>query len=161
MNEDRVTQFEEEVATMKVRGANVDVERWLRIGALVGLLGGIILVIVGGFMVSGTTVDADQRALVATSTMIGLALTIAGTALFVRVSIGRLLRYWLIRLVHEHRTETDRLIAAIERRGDGGTAGTAAARTTAAGTVAEPVATPDGGDVSTPDREPTSTVADG
>jgi hypothetical protein len=40
---------------------------------------------------------------------------IAGAALFIRYSVGRMLRFWLVRIVHEQRTETDRLIAAIEK----------------------------------------------
>lgn len=114
MNEDRIAQFEEEISGLRVRGSSADTERWLRIGAVVGLVGGVLLVVAGGILVSGTTDDADQRALAATSTMIGIALTIAGTALYVRVSFARMLRYWLVRLVHEHRTETDRIVAAIE-----------------------------------------------
>ena len=47
--------------------------------------------------------------------MLGLALVVVGTALFVRYSMTRFMRYWLVRLVHEQRSETDRLIAAIER----------------------------------------------
>jgi hypothetical protein len=46
--------------------------------------------------------------------LIGLALVIAGAALFVRYSIARFMRFWLVRLVHEHRSETDRLIAALK-----------------------------------------------
>lgn len=116
MNEDRVRQFEQEVANLKVRGSSHDTERWLQIAAVVALVGGVLLVLVGGLQVSGTTNDADQRAMLATATFVGLALTIAGTALYVRVSFGRLLRYWLVRLVHEHRSETDRLIDAIKDR---------------------------------------------
>jgi hypothetical protein len=44
-----------------------------------------------------------------------LALVIAGAALFVRYSIARFMRFWLVRLVHEHRTETDRTIEALKR----------------------------------------------
>jgi hypothetical protein len=43
---------------------------------------------------------------------------IAGAALFIRYSVGRLLRFWLVRIVHEQRTETDRLIAAMEKLAD-------------------------------------------
>jgi hypothetical protein len=32
--------------------------------------------------------------------------------------VGRLLRFWLVRIVHEQRTETDRLIAAMEKLAD-------------------------------------------
>jgi hypothetical protein len=45
----------------------------------------------------------------------GLALIIAGAALFVRYSLARYLRFWLIRLTYESRANTDRIVEAIER----------------------------------------------
>lgn len=116
MNDDRVQQFEDEVASMKLRGSSRDVEKWLQILAAVGLVGGLVLVLVGAFQVPSTSDDADQRAMLATSTYVGLAVVVVGAALFIRVSVGRLLRYWLIRIVHEQRSETDRLIEAIKDR---------------------------------------------
>lgn len=116
MNDDRVQQFEAEVASMKLRGSSRDVEKWLQILAAVGLVGGLVLVLVGAFQVPSTSDGADQRAMLATSTYVGLAVVVVGAALFVRVSVGRLLRYWLVRIVHEQRTETDRLIEAIKSR---------------------------------------------
>jgi hypothetical protein len=116
MNEDRVQHFEDEVGKMKVRGASRDTERWLQILAVLALVGGLALVVVGAIQVSGADNEADRQSFLATSTFIGLALTIAGAALFVRVSFGRMLRYWLVRLVHEQRTETDRLIDAVKNR---------------------------------------------
>ena len=40
---------------------------------------------------------------------------LAGAALFVRYSMARYLRFWLVRLVHESRANTDRIVDAIER----------------------------------------------
>ena len=48
----------------------------------------------------------------------GLAIVVAGAALFVRYSMSKFLRFWLVRLVHEQRAETDRLIAAIQASRD-------------------------------------------
>jgi protein-S-isoprenylcysteine O-methyltransferase Ste14 len=81
----------------------------------VALVAGVALAVVGGFQASGTTEVGDQLAFLATGTLIGLALVIAGAALFVRYSIARFMRFWLVRLVHEHRTETDRTIEALKR----------------------------------------------
>jgi hypothetical protein len=39
---------------------------------------------------------------------------IAGAALFVRYSIARFMRFWLVRLVHEHRSETDRVVEVLK-----------------------------------------------
>ena len=110
MNEDRIQTFTEEIAEMKLRGARADRERMLLVLGIVALVAGVGLAIFGGFQASGTSDTGDQVAFLATGTLIGLALVIAGTALFVRYSLARFLRFWLVRLVHEHRTETDRLI---------------------------------------------------
>jgi hypothetical protein len=88
--------------------------RWLLILGGLGLVAGVGLAIFGGFQASGTTDLGDQVAFLATGTLIGLALVIAGAALFVRYSIARFMRFWLVRLVHEHRSETDRVIGALK-----------------------------------------------
>lgn len=113
MNEDRIQTFTEEIAAMKLRGARSDRERWLLVLGVVSLIAGVGLAAFGGFQASGTAVLADQIAYLATGTLLGIALVIAGAALFVRYSIARFMRFWLVRLVHENRTETDRIVRAV------------------------------------------------
>jgi hypothetical protein len=114
MNEDRINAFTEEIGELKLRSASADRERWLFVLGCAGLIVGVFLALYGGFQASGTANQADQVAFLATGSFLGLALVAAGTALFVRYSLTKFLRYWLVRLVHENRAETDRLIAAIE-----------------------------------------------
>ena len=116
MNDDRIAAFTEEIGELKLRSAKADRDRALFVLGCAALIGGVVLAVVGGIQASGTTVAADQWAAIATGSLLGLALVIAGTALFVRYSMTRFMRYWLVRMVHEQRSETDRLIAAIERR---------------------------------------------
>lgn len=113
MNDDRIQTFTEEIAAMKLRGARADRERWLLALGVVALVAGVGLAVYGGFQASGTAVAADQIAYLATGTLVGLVLVVAGTALFVRYSIARFMRFWLVRLVHENRTETDRVVKAL------------------------------------------------
>ncbi len=113
MNEDRIQTFTEEIAAMKLRGARADRERWLLVLGVVSLVAGVGLAVYGGFQASGTAVAADQIAYLATGTLVGLVLVVAGTALFVRYSLARFMRFWLVRLVHENRTETDRVVKAL------------------------------------------------
>ena len=114
MNENRIQTFTEEIGELKLRGARADRERWLLAIGTVALVAGVALAVIGGFQASGTTEVGDQLAFLATGTLIGLALVIAGAALFVRYSIARFMRFWLVRLVHEHRSETDRMIGALK-----------------------------------------------
>lgn len=113
MNEDRIKAFTEEIGDLKLRGARGDRERILLVVGVVALVAGVVLAVLGGFQASGTQDLGDQVAFLATGTFIGLALVIAGTALFVRYSVARFLRFWLVRLVHEHRSETDRVVNAL------------------------------------------------
>ena len=76
---------------------------------------GLAMAIIGGIQVTNTLNPANQRAFMATGSFLGIALLIAGAALFVRYSLARYLRFWLIRLVHESRANTDRVVDAIER----------------------------------------------
>jgi len=114
MNEDRIQTFTEEIGELKLRGARADREHWLLVLGVVGLVAGVGMAIFGGFQASGSAILEDQVAFLATGTLIGLALVIAGTALFVRYSLARFMRFWLVRLVHEHRSETDRLVSALK-----------------------------------------------
>lgn len=114
MNEERVKTFTAEVSEMKLRGARADRERLLLAVGVVALVAGVGLAVFGGFQASGTTELGDQVAYLATGTFIGLALVVAGTALFVRYSVARFMRFWLVRLVHEHRSETDRVVEALK-----------------------------------------------
>lgn len=123
MNDERINEFSDEVAQLQLRAARGDRERLFLAAGIVALVVGIVLTVVGGISASGSAVAADQTAAIATGSYIGIALLIAGAALFIRYSVGRMLRFWLVRLVHEQRTETDRLIAAIERLAERDTPG--------------------------------------
>lgn len=116
MNEERITEFTNEVAELKLRGAKGDSERWLLLLGSILLIAGVALGVVGGVTASGSANTADQVAAIATGGLLGLVLVVAGAALFIRFSLGRLLRFWMVRLVHEHRSETDRLIQAITKK---------------------------------------------
>jgi hypothetical protein len=116
-NPDRVDTFKSEIDGLKLRGSGAEGERRLLLLGGLALAAGIVLTIIGGIQVTNNTGPADQRAFMATGTFLGIALIIAGAALFVRYSLSRYLRFWLIRLIHESRANTDRIVEAIERAG--------------------------------------------
>jgi hypothetical protein len=117
MNEqpDRVAEFTSEIDSMKLRATSAAGEKRLLVLGLVTLAAGLVLTIIGGIQVTNNTAPADQRAFMATGTFIGIALIIAGAAFFVRYSLARYLRFWLLRLVWESRANADRIVDAIER----------------------------------------------
>ena len=79
------------------------------------MVAGLVLTIVGGINVVNNPAPADQRAYMATGAFIGIALIIAGAAFFIRYSLARYLRFWLLRLVWESRANADRIVDAIDR----------------------------------------------
>jgi hypothetical protein len=116
MSSVRLAQFQDEVTKLKLKGGGANPERtgaaW---GVGLAIVGGIIVVVAwlsgkGG----GTSAKLDAEV----AAVIGLLVGLVGLALWVRNSLTRYLRYWLIRLIYEDREQTERLINAIEKLAD-------------------------------------------
>ncbi len=111
----RVKQFTEEIESMKLKASSSQTERWLLAIGVIAAVAGVVLVVIGGLQVQSNTDPIKQTSALATGSYLGIALLIAGAALFVRYSVTRYLRFWLIRLVWESRANTDRIVEAIEK----------------------------------------------
>ena len=118
----RLEQFRHEVDGLRVSGGKVSPERtWSLIGAvMLGL--GLAVALLSALAQRGDTTQGDATAILneivsannAQIVMImGLSLAIVGGLVWVRNSLTRYLRYWLVRLIYEDRSNTDRLIEAI------------------------------------------------
>lgn len=114
-NPDRVEQFTNDISAMRLRPTSGESESKFLVLGVVAAVAGLVLVVLGGIGAQQQANEYHQRAYMATGSYLGLALLVAGATLFLRFSIARFMRFWLIRLVHESRENTDRLIAAIER----------------------------------------------
>ncbi len=73
------------------------------------MVAGVALTIVAYSASHSTRLDLDQRDDIVAA-LIGVALTVAGAALFIRYSIAQFFRFWLARLIYEQRAATDRLV---------------------------------------------------
>jgi hypothetical protein len=115
-NQARIEQFRSEISELKLRGSSSEGERRLLVLGVVLVAVGVGLAVLGAVQV-GNYGDspADQRAFMAQGSFMGLALIIAGAALFIRFSLARYMRFWLIRMTYESRANTDRIVDAIER----------------------------------------------
>ena len=112
---DRLAQFRDEIATLDVRTpADGDDRRmlWAGIGLM---LAGVVAIFFGYWTASGTTNLLDQVPAMISGGLFGVALVAGGSGLFVRYSMSRYLRYWLLRLVYEQRLQTDRQVEVLER----------------------------------------------
>ena len=115
-NDARIDQFKSEIEGLKLRGSSSEGEKRLLIIGVLLVAAGIGLAVFGAVEV-GLVGDspADQRAYMAQGSFLGIALILAGAALFVRFSLARYMRFWMIRLTYESRANTDRIVDAIER----------------------------------------------
>lgn len=106
-----------DVAGVRVPSPSPAGERRLLALGVVLVVAGIAAVVVGWWGASGTTTVSDQIPYLISGGLLGVALTIAGSVLFLRYSLARLARFWLIRLLHEQRVQTDRIIETLKDEG--------------------------------------------
>ena len=109
-NETPVDQFKADIAAMRVKEANVGLEKAMRIvGTLLMILGAVL----AGFAIVTTlnaelvknaqptvTGPAEQRDAIVYGVS-GIVFAVIGATLFLRFSFGAYLRYWLARIVFE------------------------------------------------------------
>ncbi len=109
---ERVERFKQEINDMGLRDPATSRDRTLlRLGAA-GLILGPAIAIAGYFMSHATSKVLEQGDATIVS-IIGLTLTVAAGALFVRYSMAMFLRFWLARLSFEQQAQTDRVVAAL------------------------------------------------
>jgi hypothetical protein len=103
---DRAARFRAEAAELNVKVGNPGRENaFQRLGALAMAAG--IAVAFGAFAGSRTLSDARDVQTQTTLAVAGMALTIGGGIVFLRYSLGRFLRLWLLRQIHESRAQLD------------------------------------------------------
>jgi hypothetical protein len=100
---DREATFRAEVAALKVRGGTVGRERLLARAGAVLLAAGVLVAIYAYTLSHGTDDPLQQRDAVVVG-LVGVTVSIAGLGLFLRYSLGALLRLWLARLVLDRET---------------------------------------------------------
>lgn len=115
---DRLEEFQAELARLRVKRASPGTEHRLLLAGAVLMPVGLVLVLVGYLGASGTTELSSQVPYLISGGLLGLGCTVVGAALFLRYSLGRYLRFWLLRLIYEEHLTADRQVDALERLGD-------------------------------------------
>jgi hypothetical protein len=115
---DRLEEFQAELARLRSRGSTTSTEQRLLLAGTVLMPLGLVLVLVGYLGASGTTELSSQVPYLISGGLLGLGCTVVGAALFLRYSLGRYLRFWLLRMIYEEHTTADRQVDALERLGD-------------------------------------------
>ena len=108
-NQQRIEEFKSEIAEMRLKDPATARDRMmLRAGALLMIVG-VVVAIVAYFGSHGTQSSLEQGDFQITA-MIGICLTVAGGAIFLRYSIAQFLRFWLARIAYEQQMAADRII---------------------------------------------------
>jgi hypothetical protein len=110
---DRAEQFKSEIAAMKLKTARTSTENALQILGAVLMVVGIVIAF-GAYRASlnvtaapGTSVDLLDSNSYTPLAIGGLAVTLAGGFLFLRYSLAKFLRFWLLRQIYEQRVAID------------------------------------------------------
>jgi hypothetical protein len=112
---DRLDEFQVELARLRLKRPSRDEEqRLLLLGAALMPVG-LVVVVLGYLGASGTNDFSSQVPYLLSGGVLGLGLTVVGAALFLRYSLGRYLRFWLLRLIYEEQATADRQVEALER----------------------------------------------
>jgi hypothetical protein len=100
---DRVARLAAEIGGVRVRGGAIARERALaRLGA-VAMGAGVALAVVGYVLSHGTDNALQQRDAIVLG-LLGVTVAVSGAAVYLRYSLGQLLRFWLARLVLDRET---------------------------------------------------------
>ncbi len=123
----RLQEFETAVKQLGVTGGRANPERTgARLG-LVMLVLGVVVAVAGMLWRRGdiaTSEASDLLSEIVSSgngmifVALGMALALTGGIIWIRNSLTRYLRHWLIRLIYEDRANTDRIIEAINHTHD-------------------------------------------
>ena len=111
--EARIEQFRDEINSLDVKTPSDDNERNLMYAGIGLMVVAIVVILLGYWGASGSAIVGEQMPYLLSGGMLGLALMIAGAALFVRYSLSRYLRFWLVRDIYEQRTQTDRVVESM------------------------------------------------
>jgi hypothetical protein len=112
MSSPRLEQFQEEVGKLKVTGGGANPERlgsqW---GIGLTIVGFVIAIISWWSAYHATDFPTIHRSAIFAT--IGVGIAVVGVVIWLRNSMTRYLRYWIIRLVYEQREQTEQIVKAL------------------------------------------------
>jgi len=114
MSSERLAQLRDEVSKLKVTGGMANPERLAgKRGIGLTIFGFVVAIVSWWSAFNSADIGTNIRSQIFAA--IGIGISLVGIVLWIRNSLTRYFRFWLIRLVYEQREQTDRLIAALER----------------------------------------------
>ena len=112
---ERMERFKAEAADLQLKAGSSSRERlWLIAGLVLMAVG-----VVAALLAYQASLSADDGRDIQSYTILAVAMigvVVAGAAVFLRYSMARFLRLWLLRQLYEGQANLDRVVEAIERR---------------------------------------------
>ena len=96
----RTETFKQEVADLRIKDPNASKDQPLMFAGLALMVVGIAISIIGYLVSHGTTSSLTQNDAV-TIAILGIPVSVAGAAVFLRFSMAQFLRFWLARFIFE------------------------------------------------------------
>jgi hypothetical protein len=110
---DRVEQFKSEIAEMKLKTGRSRADGLFQLLGVILMVAGIAIAL-GAYAASlnvkttpGTNVDLLDSSSYVPLAIAGLAMSVVGGFVFLRYSLARFLRFWLLRQTYEQRVAID------------------------------------------------------
>ena len=111
----RLQEFQTQVDDLRLSGGKANPERMAVRVAIALFVVAVAIALIAYFTSTGASDSRDQNDAIILA-LVGVVIALGAVGLFVRASITRYFRYWLVRLVYEDRANTDRLIEDLKDR---------------------------------------------
>lgn len=103
MTSERREKFEADIAQVQVKTGTAAGEQRLIMAGIALMAIGAVVALFATLSSGGQSDTRDILTLVIMGTF-GLSLVIAGAAVFLRYSLGRFMRFWLLRMIYEQQS---------------------------------------------------------
>jgi hypothetical protein len=111
---ERVEQFKADAAELNLKAGNATRDGQLQAIGAVLMIVGVVLGFVSYAGATGAPTDGDVLEYVALA-VASLGLVVFGGAVFLRYSLGKFLRLWLLRQMYEGQAHVDRVVDAVKQ----------------------------------------------
>jgi membrane-associated HD superfamily phosphohydrolase len=113
---ERIESFKTDIEDMKLKSSSQK-ERGLQLLAVLLMVGGVITAFSAYFSSTHQDDFRDQNELIILA-IASLTLVLIGAVMFVRYSMAKFLRFWLLRQFYEGQDHIDRIVHAMGNGGD-------------------------------------------
>jgi hypothetical protein len=119
---DRISQFKSDIAEMKLKTGGGSKEGPLQAVGVLLMVVGIALTAVSYFATKNITPDVLKQGPLRDASaytqlaLLGLTLAVVGAAMFLRYSLAKFFRLWLLRQIYEGQAHVDQIAAAVKER---------------------------------------------